>query len=601
VQKKKLSSIVWKTNNARLVFIWLFLAVGLTGLGVRLFYLQVVTGGKLKALARERQTMQIRPFVPRRPIVDRRGELLAIDRPSYTLYAHPRNFRSSKQSVSLEDVARELAPILERPFGDILAELKKKDTGVQLARGLSKEARDRVAALKNDGLELIQATNDFSRIYPQSEMAAEILGYIDTERNAQAGVERSQTALLERQINFLTLGRTGSGGVLAEDVNIEQLRAEDLRLQLTIDLRLQQAARQALQARIKQYKAKRGTVIVMDAEDGAIRALVVEPTFDPNRYTTYPIERFKNWAISDLYEPGSTFKPINVAIALENGKIDPQTRLDDSGGVTIGSHTIRNADKRGHGALTPAQVLQYSSNVGMVKMMQKLEPQVYYDWLGKLELGQRTGIDLPAETRSYIKDRSQFVNSAIEPATASFGQGLSLTPLQLVTLSASLANGGKLVTPHVVAGLYDARGVRRDRPIRPTPRQVFSFKTAETVLSMMQTVVRTGGTGTAAAIPGYEIGGKTGTAQKVTTRGTYDPNAKIVSFVGILPVDRQHRYVVFAAVDEPQGIAFGGTVAAPIVREVMSAAIAIEAIAPSLDCTPATPTTPAKCQPKPKP
>ncbi len=422
-------------------------------------------------------------------------------------------------------------------------------------------------------------------------MAAEVLGFVDLNNyKAQAGVELSQEKLLEREMREFHLTRTGSsdGGILPDEVQEDFLHHDDLKLKLTIDLRLQRVARNALKAQIAKWQAKRGTVIVMDAETGAIRAMVIEPTFDPNNYTSYPKERYvKNWAVTDLYEPGSTFKPLNVAIALENKVITPETKFNDTGFIKIGTHPIRNSDKKKHGLIDAAQVLQYSSNIGMVEMMQKLSPTTYHNWLERLGLSQRVGIDLPSEVRGTMKDRNTFLTSPIEPATASFGQGLSLTPIQLVTMTGALANGGKLMTPYLVEGLFDSNGQRQDAPKRPAPRQIFSAENSEAVLKMMQTVVESG-TGSLAQIRGFAIAGKTGTAQKASSQGGYLVGAKITSFVGILPVDNPHRYVVFAAVDEPQnektiggrGEAFGSTVAAPIVKEVMDALILQEEIIP---------------------
>jgi cell division protein FtsI (penicillin-binding protein 3) len=575
----------------RLLMVWLLLMLAAVGLLAKLFTIQILDGDDLRRKAQATQQTIQRPFVPRRTIIDRYGDVVAADQASYTIFAHPRMFktrivekghkdRGKNRQVSVEEVSAALAPILNVNATQLLAKLKTKDGGILLGKRFGQDVIDRVKALKNDGLDIRQTIKDYRRVYPQNEMAAEVLGFVDLNNyKAQAGLELSQERLLEREMREFHLTKLGDGEVLPDAVPADFLNHDDLKLKLTIDLRLQRVARKALKDQLVKWRAKRGTVIVMDADTGAIRAMVIEPTFDPNNYTKYSPERYiKNWAVTDLYEPGSTFKPLNVAIALENKVITPSTLFNDTGSVKIGTHFIRNSDKKSHGLINAAQVLQYSSNVSMVEMMQKLSPAIYHNWLERLGLGQKVGIDLPSEERSTIKDRSTFLKSPIEPATASFGQGFSLTPIQLITMTGALANGGKLVTPYLVEGLFDSSGQRQDAPKSPAPRQIFTAKTSEEVLKMMQSVVETG-TGSQAQIKGFAIAGKTGTAQKASRNGGYQENAKITSFVGVLPVNSPHRYVVFAAVDEPQGEAFGGTVAAPIVKEVMDALILVEKIA----------------------
>jgi cell division protein FtsI (penicillin-binding protein 3) len=580
----------------RLLIVWLFLMLAALGLLGKLFTIQILDGEDLRKKAQSNQQTVQRPFVPRRTIVDRHGNVVAADQASYTIFAHPRMFKTvivekgnkhkgKVRLVSPAEMAEALAPILNMDAPKLLAKFKAKEGGILLGKRFGQDVYDRVTALKNDGLDIRQTMKDYRRVYPQNEMAAEILGFVDLNNyKAQAGVELSQEKLLEREMREYHLTRSGSsdGGVLPDEVKEDFLHHDDLKLKLTVDLRLQRVARQALKEQLTKWHAKRGAVIVMDAETGAVRAMVLEPTFDPNNYTDDKERNYlKNWAVTDLYEPGSTFKPLNVAIALENGVITPEERFDDSGLVIVNSRRIQNSDKKGHGSITPAEILQYSSNVGMVKIMRKLPPATYRNWLERLGLGQRVGIDLPSEVRGTMKDRATFLNSEIEPATASFGQGLSLTPIQLVTMTGALANGGKLVTPYLVEGLFDSNGQRQDAPNRPLPRQIFASKNTETVLKMMQSVVEKG-TGIQAQVKGFAIAGKTGTSQKSKTNGGgYKPGAYITSFVGVLPVNTPHRYVVFAAVDEPHGQeAYGGTVAAPIVKAVMDALILVEEIVP---------------------
>ena len=556
----------------RLLLVWLGLIAAMLGLVYKLYQLQVVNAPDLRAKAQRQQLVEWRPFIPRRPVIDRNSNVLAMDRPLHTLYAHPRMF-----SQPPEKIASQLAAVINRPPEQLIELFQTRQTGIRVMPTISEDTAKQIAQLQIDGLEVVQ---QYSRHYPQQDLVADVVGYVDTDRQGQAGVERSQEKLLEPSVNPVKLRRTGNGSLISYHIPPGFVRVDDLRLQLTIDRRLQQVAHSQLKQQLQKFSAKRGSVIVMDARDGAIRAIASQPSYDSNEYYKSDLGLFKNWVLSDLYEPGSTFKPLNVAIALETGVIKPDEVFPDPEVLKVGGWPIRNFEPDDRTALSVPQILQYSSNVGMVQIIQRLPPADYYNWLQRLGLGKAVGIDLPFEAPGQIKDKQQFVATPIEPATASFGQGFSLTPIQLVQLHAALANGGKLVTPHVVSGLIDAQGQSHWQPVFPTPKQVFSPEVTRTVLAMMETVV-TQGSGTAAQIPGYRIAGKTGTAQKASSGGGYHSSAKITSFIGILPVESP-RYVVLAVVDEPQkGIAFGSTVAAPIVKSVMDTLISIEQLPPS--------------------
>lgn len=546
--------------------------LGGLGLFLNLYRLQVIQAQDLRERARAQQQVAPSRIVPRRPIVDRKGSILAIDLPVYTLYAHPLMFKQPPA-----EIAAKLGAVLDRPAAELQLKFSGAESGIRVADFLPREVGDRVADLMIDGLELVEST---SRLYPHQDLAAEVVGYIDLDNQPQAGVEYSQKNLIERS----PLSESDKKENPAE-VPPEQpggfARIDDLRLQLTLDSRLQRAARSALKQQMQQYKAKRGSAMVMDARDGSLLALVQEPSYDPNQYFKFDLERFKNWMLADTYEPGSTFKPIAVAIALEAGAVQPDSVFNDEGAVYVDGWQIANADYEyvgGHGAISLTEILQYSSNVGMVHIASRLQPSLFYSWLERLGLGQPVDIDLPFAAASYIKSKEEFAASPVNPATTAFGQGFALTPLQLVHLYGALANEGKLVKPHVVRGLYSSQGQLYWQPRQPSPEQVFSPKTARTVVRMMEKAV-SDGTGKAAQIPGYRIAGKTGTAQKAAASGGYSDYAKIVSFVGILPAEAP-RYVVLAVVDEPEG-GSGGLVAAPIVKSIMDALIVSEGIAPS--------------------
>jgi len=568
VTQKPISEIFTKV---RLIIIWVLLILAILALGLRLYYLQVLGGQALATKAKSQQTVELRLSVPRRSIVDQQGNVLAIDRPAYSLYAHPKLFNRDPKII-----ADLLAPLVQRPAGEILAQFQQQPSGIRLAIFLREEEARRVESLYINGLELLPK---YSRLYPQGDLAAEILGYVDLEHRGQAGLEFHQRQLLEQNSSPLVTRQTAQGNILPDNIHLGDLNFDDRRLIVTIDSRVQRAARAALKTSLRNFGAKRGAVIVMDIQDGSIPALVVEPTFNANEYFKFPVDRFKNWAIADIYEPGSTFKPLNVAIALEAGTIKPTDIFNDSGRLYIGEDMIQNSDRSGRGDMSLTDILAYSSNIGMVKIIQTLPPKVYHDWLEKLGLGKKTGVDLPFEATSSLREEKDFTSKQIESATAAFGQGFALTPLHLTQMVGSLANGGKLVTPHVIKGLVNDQGKLVWEPTYPESKQIFTPKNTKLVLKMMEQVVENG-TGKPARIPGYRVAGKTGTAQKAGPNGGYKDGAIVASFIGIIPANAP-RYVVLGVVDEPRKGAFGSTAAAPMVKEVMEALISVKQIPPS--------------------
>ena len=399
----------------RLLVVWGILIVAGAGLGINLYNLQIVRGPDLTKQARSQQMINMRPFIPRRNIIDRNRDVLAIDRPVYTLYAHPKQF-----NYTIEEVASRLAKIIDRDPSKLEETLRKQKSGIVVSRALAEQKADRVHGLRLNGLDLRQK---YSRYYPKEDLLADVVGYINNDRIGQAGIELSQQKTLQRPVRTVRLSRNGNGSLMPDYAPEGFLHFDDLQLQLTIDSRLQRAARIALRKQVKKWNAKRGAVIVMDAWDGSLLALVCHPTYNPNSYTQKDIPLFRNWAVADLYEPGSTFKPLNVAIALEAGAIQENDVFNDTGTIQVADRTINNSDDKGNGQIDIAQILQTSSNIGMVKMIQKMRPSDYYGWLEKIGLGERSGTDLPSEVNSRLKSQREFTVKPIEPATASFGQG----------------------------------------------------------------------------------------------------------------------------------------------------------------------------------
>ena len=562
-------------SKSRLVVVWSVLMFGMALLTVNLLRIQIFEASMLQERAKGQQMISTSAALPRRPIIDRANNVLAIDRPVYTLFVHPIMFKKEKEAI-----AAALSPIVNKPAVELLQRFGTAETGVRIADMLTENAAGSINRLQLDGIDLIE---EQQRLYPQQNLFANVVGYVNQDRQGQAGVELASEKLLRRPKGAMQLNRSGDGSIIPINLPEDFLKKDEQRLKLTVDSQLQRASQSIVKQQLEAYSAKRGAVLVMDVQDGSLLTMASEPSYDANKYYEASPESRKDWILSDLYEPGSTFKPVNVAIALESGAAQPTDTFYDEGAIQVDGWTIQNNDfesQGGRGNLTIADILKYSSNVGMVHLMRKLQAGLYYGWLERLGLDKETGIDLPAESAGQSKGYEQFTKSSIEPATTAFGQGLSLTPLKLLQLHSMIANGGKLIVPHVVQGLYSPDGELQWQPPRPQPRQIFSPHTTREVLKMMEEVV-TDGTGEAAQIPGYRIAGKTGTSQKAAANGGYIDGARITSFVGIFPADKP-RYAVLAVFDEPQGEnAFGSTVAAPVVKSVIERLILLQQIPPS--------------------
>ena len=567
----------------RMRSVFALLCLGLIGLMGRMAWLQVFQATELEARARSVQTQRTQPLGTRRPIVDRTGRLVALDEERYRLWLHPRYFNLPGDEPTLirppADVAARLAPLLPMSEEEILQRMGDRPSGIKLMDGLDPETATTIRAEGISGVDLESYPH---RVYPQGELFANVVGFLNQDREPQAGLEQSRHQDLQRHEQARSLRRGADGTPLPDNLDAGVFFGDDLRLQLTLDARLQALAAKALADQVKTWKAQKGVAIVMDVTNGELLALASVPTYDPNSYWSFSPARFREWSVQDLYEPGSTFKPINLALALQEGAIQASGRVDDNGSVTIGGWPINNHDRRANGLIDYATVLQVSSNVGMVKAMANLPSSTYWDWMSRLGLDARPDTDLPGAVAGQIKTKEQFTSQPIEPATASFGQGFSLTPLKLVQLHALLANGGRLVSPHITRGLRagDALAPAGSRQGKP----LLDPEVTQTVLAWMESVVEQG-SGQGVKTPGYRIGGKTGTAQKALN-GVYVPGALICSFVATLPVE-DPRYVVLVVVDEPKGDnAYGSTVALPVAKSIIDGLLVIEKIPPSSASSP---------------
>ena len=567
-----------KVPTRRLWIVFLILCTGLVGLVGRMAWLQLVQTDALESRARRLQTQTSATLGQRRPIVDRTGRLVAMDEVRFRLWAHPRYFNLPGDAPDLvrppEDVVELLATPLAQPAPQLLEELGQRRSGVKLAEGLDPETAERIRSLGISGLDLEAYPQ---RVYPQGDLFANVVGFLNDERVPQAGLEQSRNGELLRHEQSRRLRRGADGTPLPDDLAPGAFYGDDLRLQLTLDARLQELAVKALAAQVGNWKAKKGAAIVMDATNGELLVLASTPTYDPNRYWRFSPARFREWSVQDLYEPGSTFKPINLALALQEKAISPTDRVNDVGQLTIGGWPINNHDKEAHGLVDFATVLQVSSNVGMVQAMRRLDNNTYWDWMNRLGIDRRPDTDLPGAVAGQLKTKEQFITHPIEPATTAFGQGFSLTPLKLVQLHGVLANGGRLVSPHITRGFRSGDALAPAAEPGGTP--LLTPEVTRTVMAWMESVVDKG-SGKGVKTPGYRIGGKTGTAQKALN-GIYLPGAKICSFVATLPVE-DPRYVVLVVVDEPKGAhAYGSTVAVPVAKQIIDALLIVEKISPS--------------------
>jgi len=560
-------------DQKRFKFLYIFSLFLIFCLFGRLVKLQVFNASDLQRKARLIQSSKTNSLQKRRSIVDRNNRLIAYDKPLYKLWAHPKYFNFPGDSInrvrSIEEVTEKLSPILGIDDEILLRKFNNKISGIKLLDKIAEEKAEKIRNLQISGIDLFKYSQ---RYYPQGELYSNLVGFVNDENVASAGLELH----LDNEIRVFNksnlIKRGGDGTPLPDNSAPGDFISDYKSLCLTIDSKLQKASFNALSKQVSKWKAKKGFAIVMDVNDGRILSLVTAPSYDPNKFWQYDSELFRGWYSQDLFEPGSTFKPINLALALEEKVIQKDGLVEDIGKINVGGWTLSNWDKKGNGYIDYPKVLQVSSNVGMVKIMQNLDPPIYWDWLQNLGINKNLETDLFESTAGQLKRKDLFVNQSIEPAVTSFGKGFSITPLKLLQLHAALANGGYEVTPHVTSTF-------KERINKNPKKQFFSHEVSKTVLEWMESVVDKG-SGSGAKIEGYRIAGKTGTSQKALN-GSYT-SKKVCSFVATLPVN-DPKYAVLVVVDEPsKSYAYGSTVAVPVAKEIIESLIVIEKIPPKI-------------------
>ena len=537
-----------------------FLALLLLGAG-RAAWLGVVKAGTLKRAAVTQQEADIVVPARRGTIVDREGTELAVSQPAVTIAATP---------YLIEDapaVAARLSRVLRKPEDELLRQLARRDTGfAYLARRVQPSRALRVQRMEIPGLEFIP---EFERIYPREWMASQLLGVTGTDGHGLAGIEYSLDEYLGGRDGERRLTKDALGDAIELRETQRTIPGSDIRL--TLDANIQDRAEEVLAEVGEEWKPKGATAIVMDPRDGAILALANWPQVNANALGDAPDYARQNRAIGATYEPGSTFKAFTVAAALEEGEVTPTTSFNVPPTITVADREIGEAHPVGYRTLNTREILSQSSNVGSVMIGQRLGAERFDSWIRRFGFGSPTGIDLPGEERGILLDLDKYSGSSM--GNLPIGQGLAVTPMQMAVGYAAIANGGILRPPHIVERV----GSRAAR--KPEGHRVISEVTAASVRRMLEGVLGPGGTASGAAIPGYVLAGKTGTAEKPDEYGGYSKTKFVASFVGFAPAKRP-KLLVAVMVDEPKGDIYGGTVAAPAFREITSFALNYLRIAP---------------------
>lgn len=548
-----------KGYPARLWVVGLAFAVAVGGLTWRLVELQVLNRDFLRGEGKARHLRIMKAPAHRGMITDRHGQPLAISTPVASVWFNPPLLREAKEQW----------PALARAVGVSTAYLRERVEAAgsrefyYLERQVRPEIARQVQALDIPGVNL---QSEYRRYYPAGAVAVHVVGFTNIDGRGQEGLELAFDGMLRGIPGKKRVIQDRLGRVIG---NVEQLKAprpgRDLRL--SIDLRLQYLASRELKETVRKYDARAGSMVILDIHTGEILAMVNQPSCNPNNRAQLKAYLYRNRAVTDLFEPGSTSKPFTIAAALKSGKYQPHTPINTAPGYfRVGRYTIHDAHN--YGLIDVTKVIKKSSNVGASKIALSLDPQRLWQGYARVGFGTPTASGFPGEVGGHLPDPITFGKTEIAQATLSFGYGLSVTALQLARAYAAFGTGG-VIKP--VTFLY--------REQAPEGRRVWSEQTASAVLSMLERVVSEGGTGERARVPNYRVAGKTGTA-KVAIPGGYSEDRYMALFAGLIPAS-QPRLAAVVVIYEPQGpIYWGGWVAAPVFSRVMGGAMRLLNIAP---------------------
>lgn len=550
----------------RFVGLLVAVAVTLVAVSARLVYIQVIKGPEYAAAAEQQRTRDV-TLTPRRgSIFDREGEPLAVTMDAKTIYAVP------SQVTDPEGVADRLAEVLGGDRDDYLAKVTKDSSFVYIARKVDLDTAEALAAFDLAGIAFLE---DSERVYPSNELACQVLGFVGVDDEGLAGIEKYYDEILAGTEGRLIAERGRNGIPIPDGVTYEESPVDGENLVLTIDKDIQYQAHLELERTVDEWDAKGGSVVIMDPSTGEVLAMASTPSFNPNDFSSADESAFRNRAIVDVYEPGSTIKSITAAAVMEEGLFTPTSMFDLPPTLKVGDRTIHESHDRPRVDWTLTEIVTNSSNVGAVKLGLALGEQKLYDYFARFGLTEKTGVDFPGEAKGYLPPVDRWSASSI--GNIPFGQGISVTPLQLARALSAIANGGELVTPHFLRSLPDSP----EQELAWPKTRAISAETAAQTREVMKAVI-TEGTGSAAAVPGYEVAGKTGTAQKARTDGVagYAAGKYVASFSGFLPAD-DPAVLIVVTIDEPRNGYYGGAVAAPAFSRLASFCVAHLKVPPS--------------------
>lgn len=559
--------------NTRLMVLAATFAVAGLALTARVVQVQVVDGARYKAEARLEHFGQQEIRAPRGAILDRNGYPLATTVDAYDVYINRADWRDAAVARTAAAV---IAPLIGRAEDDLISEARKQDEGMYLAyRGLDFDVGQSLTGQEAPGLRLVLTSK---RFYPEGDLASTLIGFVGRDRVGLTGIEADFDSELGGTPGTVYFERDSIGNRIAlgaERIGKKPEAGGDITL--TIDRYIQRLVEGELEARIASTGALGGTIIVMDPKSGALLAMASKPGFqlsqldlnDPNQAL------FRNRAVTDVYEPGSVFKTLTAAMAIDQGLVTPESTYNDIGAAYIGTSTIRNWDYSVNGTTTVTQILQRSLNTGAVWLAQTVGADSFYRYVRDFGIGQSTGVGLGGDPEGLVRTNQDPYWSEVDLATNSFGQGIAASPLQVITAVASLVNGGELMRPYVLQEMETPDGPRRFEPV--VVRQVVREETANTVADMMNQVVE-GVPGHLAAVKGYHVGGKTGTTTGATLADGTVQDGNIASFIGFAPAE-DPRIIVLVKLDFRED-KLGGTVSAPVFSALAPSILAYLGVRP---------------------